>query len=227
MPLLRRLVRHISPPILRWFAPALPPCQSSAHTQPCAPPCTGKLGATATATTVDVNIGETALAAAISATGADTVVHTCGPFLVTPADRAALSAGQAGSDMTRLCKESFVVKPSPRKDHTNDAAHGHGHGHGPASAGYSVARAAAAVGVNYVDIADNREFVAGFQEALQQAASEARVTAVSGASTVPAVTAAAADALASDFEEVHEIDWSISVGAQAPRGLKTVESVFE
>jgi hypothetical protein len=49
---------------------------------------------------------------------------------------------------------------------------------------------------------------------------------ISGASSVPALSSAAADHLTRDFEQVHEIDIGISPGNRTERGLSTVQAIL-
>jgi hypothetical protein len=89
---------------------------------------------------------------------------------------------------------------------------------------YTVATAAIDAGCNYVDLADGREFVSGI-DSLDAAARARRVTVVSGASTVPALSAAVVDRYLSQFKRLSSIEFGISSGARAP-GLATVRGVF-
>src|SRR5262245_57329908 len=54
--------------------------------------------------------------------------------------------------------------------------------------GYRVVRAALSAGANYVDLADGREFVAGFSAANDEIARFRSRTAICGASTLPALS---------------------------------------
>jgi hypothetical protein len=90
---------------------------------------------------------------------------------------------------------------------------------------YRVARACIAAGVNYIDLADNREFVLGIG-ALGDEASSKGLLVVSGASTVPAVSAAIVDHYRSRFGRIDAIDIGITPGSRAPRGLSTIESTL-
>src|SRR5262245_61802630 len=74
---------------------------------------------------------------------------------------------------------------------------------------YRVARACLRSGTHYIDLADGREFVSGIG-ALQDAAVAAGVTIISGASSVPALSGAAADRLAAGLQGLHTIDIGIS-----------------
>jgi len=89
---------------------------------------------------------------------------------------------------------------------------------------YSVARAAIAAGCHYIDLADGRQFVSGVG-ALNALASEAGVTVVSGASSVPALSSAVIDRYLPKFRLLEVIRIGISSGARVP-GLATVRGVF-
>lgn len=90
---------------------------------------------------------------------------------------------------------------------------------------YAVARAAFAAGAHYVDLADAREYVAGF-DALDADARERGLLAVAGASTVPGVSAAVVDRYRGDFARLRGIDIGISPGNRTERGLATVAAIL-
>lgn len=90
---------------------------------------------------------------------------------------------------------------------------------------YAVARACLLVGAHYIDLADGREFVAGIG-ALDGAARAAGRIVISGASSVPALSGAVADALAAHFARIDEIGISISPGNRTERGLATTRAVL-
>jgi len=90
---------------------------------------------------------------------------------------------------------------------------------------YRVARACIDAQAHYVDLADARSFVTGFA-ALDADARAAGVLAVSGASSVPALSAAVVDHLLPEFSALHGIDIGINPGNQTPRGLATVQSIL-
>jgi len=93
------------------------------------------------------------------------------------------------------------------------------------NADYRLAKAAIAAGVHYIDLADARTFVAGFA-ALDADAKAAGVIAVAGASSTPALSSAALDALTADWQRVDNVDIAISPGNRAPRGLSVVRSIL-
>ena len=90
---------------------------------------------------------------------------------------------------------------------------------------YRVALACAAAGVHYVDLADGRDFVAGIT-AVDVAATAAGVCVLSGASSVPALSGAAVDALTRGWQRVDAVDIGISPGNRTERGLSTVRAVL-
>ena len=89
---------------------------------------------------------------------------------------------------------------------------------------YRVARAAIAAGAHYVDIADGRDFVCGIG-ALDGEARAAGVLAVSGASSVPALSAAVVDHYAAEFAQLGTIDAGICTSSRIP-GDATVRAVL-
>jgi saccharopine dehydrogenase-like NADP-dependent oxidoreductase len=91
--------------------------------------------------------------------------------------------------------------------------------------GYGVAEACIRSGVHYLDLADGRDFVAGIVS-LNGAAKAAGVLAVSGASTVPALTSAVVMAYANEFETLDAIDAGIATAQKTNRGLATVRAVL-
>jgi saccharopine dehydrogenase-like NADP-dependent oxidoreductase len=89
---------------------------------------------------------------------------------------------------------------------------------------YSVARAAIKAGCHYIDLADGRQFVAGVSS-LSALACAAGVAAISGASSVPALSSAVIDRYLPKFGRLEAIRMGISSGGRAP-GLATVRGVF-
>lgn len=89
---------------------------------------------------------------------------------------------------------------------------------------YRVARACIAAGSHYVDIADGREFVCGIL-ALDEAARAANVCVVSGASSVPALSAAAIAKLCEGLGLVEAIDFGITTSSRPP-GEATMRAIL-
>jgi hypothetical protein len=89
----------------------------------------------------------------------------------------------------------------------------------------SFARACIAAGVDYLDLADGRDFVAAFP-ALDAEAKAAGVRAITGASSTPAITHAALDELTRGWTRIDTIRAGISPGNRAPRGRSVVEAIL-
>ncbi|MEZ5660170.1 MAG: saccharopine dehydrogenase NADP-binding domain-containing protein [Burkholderiaceae bacterium] len=101
------------------------------------------------------------------------------------------------------------------------------HTAGPFQAqGYVVAEACAAAGAHYIDLADGREFVCGFSRALDDRFTQRGLCAVSGASTVPALSSAVIDHLTRGWQRIDAIEICIAPAQTAPRGLATMAGVL-
>ena len=92
--------------------------------------------------------------------------------------------------------------------------------------GYTLVLAAVSAGAHYVDLADGRDFVAGFQAAVGPDAAAAGVSAVTGASSTPALSHAALERLTAGWSEIESVRVVISPGARAPRGLSVVRAIL-
>mgnify|MGYP001617024795 FL=1 len=90
---------------------------------------------------------------------------------------------------------------------------------------YSVAETCAGMGIHYVDLADARAHVDGITR-LNRRAQQKNCLIVSGASTVPAVSAALVDMLAPEFDRISDIHVCISPGNKNPRGVATVRAIL-
>lgn len=89
---------------------------------------------------------------------------------------------------------------------------------------YRVARACIEAGCNYIDLADGRDFVANIGK-LDEAARAAGVLVASGASSVPALSAAVVDEFLPQFSRLDGIRLAIASGAKTP-GLATMRAVL-
>lgn len=89
---------------------------------------------------------------------------------------------------------------------------------------YRVARACIEAGCNYIDLADARAFVTGIS-ALDAPARAAGVLVTSGASSVPALSAAVVDGMLPEFSRIDTIRHAIVSGARTP-GLATMQAVL-
>jgi saccharopine dehydrogenase-like NADP-dependent oxidoreductase len=90
---------------------------------------------------------------------------------------------------------------------------------------YAVAKSCIRQGCHYIDLADARAFVAGIGE-LNAAARAANVLVVSGASSVPCLTAAVIDHYRSEFQKLLSVDYGIATAQKTGRGLATTQSVL-
>lgn len=88
-----------------------------------------------------------------------------------------------------------------------------------------VAAAAIAAGLHYVDLADGRDFVAGFPD-LDSRARAAGVVALTGCSSTPALSHAVLDQMTAGWREVVTVEAAISPGARAPRGLSVMQAIL-
>lgn len=91
---------------------------------------------------------------------------------------------------------------------------------------YHVARSVLAAGAHYIDLADGRDFVAGFAAAMDADARRAGRLATTGASTLPALSSAVVDAHLDRFSTLQCIDSVIAPGQRAARGRATLAAVL-
>lgn len=91
--------------------------------------------------------------------------------------------------------------------------------------GQSLMEAAIVAGIHCVDIADDRRFVDA-ASLLDVRARAAGVCIVSGASSIPALSSAAALEIAGDMERVDRVDVSISAGADAVFGPAVLHAML-
>jgi hypothetical protein len=92
--------------------------------------------------------------------------------------------------------------------------------------GYGLARAAIGAGMHYVDLADARDFVAGFTT-LDAEARAAGVVALTGASSTPALSHAVLDHLTAGWRRVDRVEIAISPGNRSsPRGLSVIRAIL-
>ena len=90
---------------------------------------------------------------------------------------------------------------------------------------YTLAKAAIEAGAHYVDLADARDFVAGFG-ALDEAAKARGVLAVTGASSTPALSEAVVDELCRGWKRVDSVEIAIVPGGQAAMGLSVIRAIL-
>jgi Saccharopine dehydrogenase NADP binding domain len=90
---------------------------------------------------------------------------------------------------------------------------------------HRVARACIAHGCHYLDLADARDFVATIGT-IDRAAKAKSVVVISGASSVPCLTAAVIDHYLPGFAALESIDYGISAAQQTNRGLATTSAIL-
>ena len=90
---------------------------------------------------------------------------------------------------------------------------------------HAVAKACIDQGCHYLDLADARRFVATIGE-LDTLARAKDVLVVSGASSVPCLTAAVIDHYRPGFSRIEKVDYGISAAQQTNRGLATTSAVL-
>jgi hypothetical protein len=90
---------------------------------------------------------------------------------------------------------------------------------------YAAAEAAISCGAHYCDIADARGFVTGIG-VLDTQAKAAGVAVIAGASSIPALTAAYADAALQEMRTIRALDYGISGAEQSNAGAGTVAAVL-
>lgn len=91
---------------------------------------------------------------------------------------------------------------------------------------YRLPLAAIAAGAHYVDLADGRAFVAGFEAAVGEAARAAGLCAFTGASSTPALAQAVLDELTADLVRIDTVAAAISPGGRAPRGISALRAIL-
>ena len=155
-----------------------------------------------------------------------------GDLTIVIAGRNGARAAQAAKDLSRSCGTMIeaVVIDAEAPDRNAIAALAPAvilNASGPfQSQSYALAEAAIAVGAHYVDIADGRAFVTGITR-LDDQARRANVLVVSGASSVPALSAAAViDQRIGDFARLTEIDYGIVPAGDFDPGIATTRAIL-
>ncbi len=90
---------------------------------------------------------------------------------------------------------------------------------------YRVARACIESRSHYIDLADGRDFVQGF-ETLHEEAKRNDLLLVSGASTLPGLSSVVVNSFRERFSSIRKIEISIAPAHQTPRGASTIAAVL-
>lgn len=93
------------------------------------------------------------------------------------------------------------------------------------TSGHDLAKACVAEHIAYLDLADAREFVCGIA-ALDDAAKQAGVPVIAGASSVPALSGAVIRKLAKGLDEVTAIEMAISASNRATAGASVASAIL-
>lgn len=92
--------------------------------------------------------------------------------------------------------------------------------------GTRLVEAAIEAGVDYLDLADGRDWVVNFADRFDVKARQANVRLVTGASSIPALSHAVLDRMVDGWRQVDDIWIGIFPGNRAPRGLSVVEAIL-
>jgi hypothetical protein len=79
---------------------------------------------------------------------------------------------------------------------------------------------------HYLDLADARDFVGGFEAALDAQARAVQRWAITGASSTPGLSHAALDRMTQGWTRIDRVEAAISPGARAPRGLSVIRAIL-
>lgn len=90
---------------------------------------------------------------------------------------------------------------------------------------YQVAEAALDIGSHYLDLSDDPGFTHGITR-LNDRAGTLGLVALSGVSSVPALSSAAVETLQEGFREIDLIETTILPGNRAPRGLSVIRAIL-
>lgn len=92
--------------------------------------------------------------------------------------------------------------------------------------GYEVPTAALLLGAHVVDLADARGYIAGYGPQLDALAKERGLVALAGASSTPALSAAAARELSVGWERLDSIDIAITPGGRSEVGPSVIAAIL-
>lgn len=137
--------------------------------------------------------------------------------------RAAALANELGAQALQLDRAGDLsalarIKPDVLVD---AAGPFHAYGEHP----FRLVEACLEAGINYLDLCDDADFCAGIST-LDALAKSRGLYALSGASSVPAISSAAVVELAQDMGEIETINSVILPGNRAPRGRSVIASIL-
>ena len=94
------------------------------------------------------------------------------------------------------------------------------------TANYDAARAIIGSGAHLIDLADARDYLAGFTSALKDIAQDHGVSALTGASSTPTLSACVVDHVTQGWARVDTIDISITPGGKSEVGRSVIEAIL-
>ncbi|EFL88712.1 saccharopine dehydrogenase family protein [Ahrensia sp. R2A130] len=93
-------------------------------------------------------------------------------------------------------------------------------------AGYHAAQAVIESGAHFIDLADARDYLAGFPTALNDQAKANGVTVIAGASSTPSLSGCVVDELVAGWQSVDNIDIAISPAGRSEVGQAVIEAIM-
>ena len=90
---------------------------------------------------------------------------------------------------------------------------------------YKIAEICIKNSINYIDLADGRDFVCNITS-LNQKAKDNNILVMSGASTVPGLTSAVIEEYKNEFSTIDSLVFGIAPGQKAQRGLATTKAIL-
>ncbi len=94
------------------------------------------------------------------------------------------------------------------------------------TASYDLAESSLGVGSHFIDLADAAAYLQGFEAKLDRLAREKQLVAVTGASSTPALSFAAVNALVGEWQRVDTVDISILPGGKSEVGLSVIHAIL-
>lgn len=91
---------------------------------------------------------------------------------------------------------------------------------------YNVPIAALNAGTHIIDMADARDYLSGYSDALNNLATEKKLCAIAGASSTPALSGAAVAGLVDGWQRVDNIDICITPGGRSKVGRAVIEAIL-
>jgi len=93
-------------------------------------------------------------------------------------------------------------------------------------AGFETAQAALEAGAHFIDLADARDYLAGFADALDAMARRNGVCALTGASSTPTLSTCVVKHLTDGWQRVDTIDIAITPGGKSEVGRSVIEAIL-